>query len=84
MMDKLSMMSPILQYGFGGFSFVLLGILVWLIRKMLKSSDANTAVIARNTEVFQMLGTEIRHDMDEVKTALKECRDAIVLHKGAK
>lgn len=46
---------PIVQYGFLGFSAVLLGIVVWLIRKLLAVLEANNAIIAANTEAIRDL-----------------------------
>jgi len=41
-------LTPIVQYGFLGFSGVLLGILVWLIRRLLSVLERNTEVIANS------------------------------------
>ena len=45
-------MSPLLQYGFAGFSIVLLGVLVWLIRELLSVLKENNRVIAENTQAI--------------------------------
>jgi hypothetical protein len=39
------MVEPIVRYGFMGFSAVLLGLVIWLIRMLLAVLDANTRVI---------------------------------------
>ena len=46
---------PIVQYGFVGFAAVLLGIVVWLIQKLLAVLDANNRIIAANTEAIRDL-----------------------------
>lgn len=46
-------MSPLLQYGFAGFSLILLGVLVWLIRELLAVLKANNKVIAENTQAIK-------------------------------
>ena len=40
---------PIIQYGFLGFSAVLLAMISWLIRRLLAVLEANNKVIADNT-----------------------------------
>ena len=44
---------PIIQYGFLGLSAVLLGIIVWLIRRLLGVLEANNEIIAANTQAIQ-------------------------------
>jgi len=46
---------PIIQYGFLGFSAVLLGLVIWLIQKLLKALEASSAIIAGNTEAIRNL-----------------------------
>jgi len=46
---------PIVQYGFLGFSAVLLGLVIWLIQKLLKALEASSAIIAANTEAIRNL-----------------------------
>ena len=43
------MLQPIVQYGFLGFSAVLLGVVIWLIRRLLAVLEANSRIIAANT-----------------------------------
>jgi len=42
--------SPLIQFGFAGFCLLLLGIVVWLITRLLAVIKENNAIIARNTE----------------------------------
>ena len=53
-MDDL-VMQPIVQYGFLGFSGVLLGVIVWLIRKLLAVLEATNGIVASNTEAIRDL-----------------------------
>ncbi len=49
------MIQPVVQYGFLGFSVVLLGVVIWLIRKLLDVLEANNRIIAANTEAIRQL-----------------------------
>ena len=51
-MEKL-FAEPVIQYGFAGFAAALLGIVVWLVRRLLAVLDQNTKVIADNTETIR-------------------------------
>ena len=53
-MDNL-VTQPIVQYGFLGFSAVLLGVVIWLIKKLLGVLEANNRIIAANTEAIRNL-----------------------------
>ena len=46
-------MSPLIQYGFAGFSLILLGVLIWLIRELLLVLKENNRVIAENTQAIK-------------------------------
>ena len=46
-------MSPLIQYGFAGFSLILLVVLVWLIRELLSVLKENNRVIAENTNAIE-------------------------------
>lgn len=48
-------LQPVIQYGFLGFAGVLLGIIVWLIRKLLDVLEATNRIIAANTEAINDL-----------------------------
>lgn len=47
------LVQPVVQYGFLGFSAVLLGIVVWLIKCLLGVLDATNKIIAANTEAIR-------------------------------
>ncbi|HPD31733.1 MAG TPA: hypothetical protein PLL20_17210 [Phycisphaerae bacterium] len=49
------MIQPVVQYGFLGFSVVLLGVVIWLIRQLLEVLEANNRIIAANTEAIRDL-----------------------------
>ncbi|NIA06915.1 MAG: hypothetical protein GWP14_04620 [Actinobacteria bacterium] len=48
-------MRPIIEYGFLGFSAVLLGVVIWLIQKLLGVLEANNQIIAANTDAIKDL-----------------------------
>jgi hypothetical protein len=48
---------PIVRFGFVGFSAVLLGIIVWLMRRLLGVLERNTEVISHNTDAIRDLAT---------------------------
>ena len=48
-MDSI-IMQPIVQYGFLGFSAVLLGIVVWLITRLLRVLEGTSPITAASTE----------------------------------
>ena len=52
-MEPTSIMGPLIQYGFAGFSLILLAVLVWLIRELLTVLKANNKVIAENTQAIK-------------------------------
>lgn len=49
------LLAPIVQYGFLGFSAVLLGVVIWLIKRLLSVMEANNSVIAANTAATKTL-----------------------------
>jgi len=49
------LLDPVLQGGFMGFSVILLGVVVWLIKRLLAVIAQNNAVIAENTAAMRML-----------------------------
>ena len=48
-------LQPVIQTGFLGFSAVLLGIIVWLIRRLLVVLEKNSEVICANTAAINTL-----------------------------
>lgn len=51
-MEPTQIMTPIIQYGFAGFSLILLVVLIWLIRELLLILKENNRVIAENTQAI--------------------------------
>ncbi|MCE5277183.1 MAG: hypothetical protein ABFD92_16770 [Planctomycetaceae bacterium] len=52
-----ALLQPIVQYGFAGFCAVLLGIVFWLVKRLLAVLEATNAVIARNSEAISDLSS---------------------------
>ncbi|MDO8303435.1 MAG: hypothetical protein Q7T18_09355 [Sedimentisphaerales bacterium] len=73
-MEQSSIMQPIIQYGFAGMCVVLLGILVWLISKLLAILEKTNQVIAANTDAIKVVDTHA----SETMTLLKDLRDRIL------
>lgn len=48
-------LEPMVRFGFAGFSAVLLGIVVWLIKRLLAVMEANNNIIAENTAAMKTL-----------------------------
>ena len=65
------MVAPIVQYGFLGFSAVLLGVVIWLIKKLLGVLERNSEVIARNTEAIRDL-TSMTCDLLKLNRSLHD------------
>ena len=62
---------PIIQYGFVGFSAVLLGVVIWLIQKLLGVLERNSEVIARNTDAIRDL-TSMTQDLLKLNRSLHD------------
>ena len=72
-MPDLSVMSPSMQYGFAGFAFLLLGVVVWMIKQLLKVLKDTNTVVGNNTQVMNSVhetAGETRELMIEVKDQL--------------
>lgn len=53
--DTATIMSPVIQYGFAGFAVILLGVVVWMISRLMTILKETTAAINHNTEVISSL-----------------------------
>ena len=66
-------LTPILQYGFAGFSLVLVGVIVWLIRQLLQVLRANNRaqhlVTSALVKVTEDTG-ETRHEVRQLREEL--------------
>ena len=65
------MVQPVVQYGFLGFSVVLLGVVIWLICKLLDVLAANNRIIAANTEAIRDL-TNMTADLLKLNRSLHD------------
>ena len=65
------MVEPIVQYGFLGFSAVLLGVVIWLIKRLLGVLEANNKIIAANTEAIRDL-THMTADLLKINRSLHD------------
>ena len=67
--------SPVIQYGFAGFCVILLGIIIWMIKRLLGVLEKNSEVISANTNAIQNTQrtmTETRDLTIEVKDILNQ------------
>jgi len=59
MTDVVNIGTEFIQYGFAGFALLLLGVLCWVVRRVLELQAETTRVIERNTDstrdVLQMI-----------------------------
>ena len=76
---------PIIQYGFLGMCSVLLAIIIWLIRELLKVIRENNLVIDRNTRIhaqsienFEELGKDLRRGNEETRKAVWSLHDKLI------
>jgi hypothetical protein len=69
-----NIMNPIIQYGFAGLSIVLLIILVWLIRELLKILKDNNEVISKNTEAIKLVDEHSKSTL----AVIIECKDELL------
>lgn len=51
--------NPVIQWGFAGFCLILTGIIIWLIKQLLKVMGENNKVITKNTETIRDTNTAI-------------------------
>jgi hypothetical protein len=62
---------PIIQYGFAGMCAVLLGIVVWLIQKLLDVIRENNKIIAEHNELISNVNRTLRDSFD-VQVTIKD------------
>ena len=64
MQSAAAVITPVMQWGFAGFAMVMVGINVWLIKRLLGLLDANNKIIAENTrarwEVAKLINAALR------------------------
>ena len=54
-MDSDLLLQPVIEYGFLGFSAVLLAVVIWLIKQLLIVMKANNTIVAQNTAAMKTL-----------------------------
>ena len=75
------MTQPIVQWGFAGFAAVLLGLIVWLVRRLLGLLEHTDDVIAANTTAIRALGSRldaIDERAGESLTVQRDVRDRLL------
>ena len=70
-MPDITIMNPLMQFGFAGFAVILLSVVVWMIRNLLKVMKDTNTVISGNTSVI----AAARDSMDETKNLTIEIKD---------
>lgn len=80
-MESELILQPMIQYGFAGMSAILLGIVVWLIKRLLGILTQTIEVISQNTntikELTKIIGDEVKllritHDKLLTRPCLRE------------
>ena len=69
--------NPVIQYGFAGFCAILLGLLFWLIRRLLDLFERVTRVIGENSELVRTIDVH----MMETRETLYSMRDKFLTLK---
>jgi len=69
------LLNPVIQYGFAGFCGVLIGVIVWMIKRLLGVLEKNSEVISTNTNAIQRVHDTMTDTLDvtiEVKDILNK------------
>lgn len=74
MLEDVSIWNLVMQGGFAGLCVVLLGIVVWLIKQLLKVLEQNNAVITANTHAI----LDINNLQTEHKRLLTNIHDTLL------
>lgn len=61
-----SLLQPIVQYGFAGMCAILLGILIWMIRRVLDAFKSNGEIITANTNAINTLNNNMTEQRAEI------------------
>ena len=77
-MADLTIMAPYVQWGFAGFCFVvfssLLGVIVWLIKHLLRILEKTNDVIAGNTNAIRA----VHSTADSTRILMSDIRDQLL------
>jgi hypothetical protein len=72
--QALNALTPILQYGFAGFSLLLLGVIVWLVRQLINVLRANNRALDRLTAAL----VTVTRDTNETRGEVRELREELM------
>jgi cell division protein FtsB len=72
--NSLVNLSPILQYGFAGFSLVLVAVIVWLIRQLLAVLRANNRALSSLTAAL----VKVTEDTGETRHEVRQLREELL------
>jgi hypothetical protein len=78
-------MTPVIQYGFAGFSATMLGIIVWIMRIGARMTHEVTRVVDNNTSTIARVNDTVeRHEVNaserskETLTAVQDMREKLL------
>lgn len=69
--------APAIQYGFAGFSVLLLALLFWLIKRVLDVLSATGVIIEKNTATISNLA----HQLETQSETLADVRDKLLARR---
>jgi len=69
-----TLLSPVLQWGFAGFALILLGVLVWTIQQLLGALRSTGDVVANNTQALDRQTSLVQ----EVRRTTTDLRDRVL------
>ena len=75
----MDVLSPMVQFGFAGFSAVLIGIVVWMIKKMSGIFETMNILIKNNTKVIGEFNSSMGDVRDEIKYVKSDQAEHIAL-----
>lgn len=64
--------SPVIQYGFAGFSVLLLMMIVWLVKQLLRVLQETNEIIRRNTEALNSMNATAMRSR-ELMDSIHDC-----------
>ena len=65
--------APYIQFGFAGFAFLLVLVIVWLIRRLLTILEQTGEIIAGNTTAIN----RVHESIEDQKTLMRDIRDEL-------
>ncbi len=70
----MGVLEPFIQWGFAGFAFILIGVIVWLVRNLLSVLERVAEVVERNTQVIGQLA----RDSQQTRESVERLKDALL------